>query len=75
MNAYSSPSDDFSNYFEETMETLGREFHRAVSYVDKVVVPEVRRESGGALRFAAIHLERWADKMDPAGARPWGTRS
>jgi predicted GNAT superfamily acetyltransferase len=37
----------------------------AVGYVDRVVVPEVRREAGSAARLMAAHLERLADRLNP----------
>jgi len=73
MNAYASPTasptEDLNRQMEELMQTLGAELRHAVAYVDSVVIPELRRESGGALRGAAVHLERWADKLDPEGKR------
>jgi hypothetical protein len=69
MNAYAPPSEDFSRRMENLMDSITAEFHHAVAYVDHVVIPEVRRESGGALRHLAVHLERFADKLDPLGAR------
>jgi hypothetical protein len=74
MNAYASPSGSFSQSFEETMDTLERELHRAVAYVDRVIVPQVRVESAGALRTLAGHMERWADKLDPESARTPGNQ-
>jgi hypothetical protein len=51
------------------MDAVCNEVRHAVRYVDTVIVPEVRHESGGALRTLAVHMERWADKLDPMGAR------
>jgi len=55
MNAYASSNDVFSR--------------RAVAYVDRVMVPEVRREAGGAARLLAVHLERLADRLHPLPER------
>jgi hypothetical protein len=69
MNAYAPYADNFSRQFEEFMNGVSAEMHHAAAYVDAVVIPEVRRETGSALRTAAIHLDRWADKLDPNGKR------
>jgi hypothetical protein len=69
MNAYASSADNFSRQFEEFMTGVTDEMRHAVAYVDAVIVPEIRRESGSAMRTMAIHLERWADKLDPNGKR------
>lgn len=69
MNAYASSNDGFGRRLEDLMESVEAEIRHAVSYVDRVVVPEVRRETGGAARFLAIHLEQLADRLDPLHAR------
>ncbi len=69
MNAYTSSTGDFSHQFEDFMDTVCNEVRHAARYVDTVIVPEVRHETGGALRTLAGHMERWADKLDPMGAR------
>jgi len=69
MNAYASSANDFSRQIEEFMESVTAEVRHAVAYADAVVIPEVRRESGGALRTIATHLDRLADKLDPSGRR------
>ena len=69
MNAYASSNEDFNRRMEDIFSSIRAEFRHAVNYVDKVVVPEVRRESGSAMRTVAVHLERWADKLDPDGMR------
>ncbi len=51
------------------MDAATHELRHAARYVDTLVVPEVRREAGGALRLLAGHMESWADKLDPAGKR------
>jgi hypothetical protein len=69
MNAYASSADDFNRLMEDILSSIKAEVRHAVDYVDRVVVPEVRRESGSAMRTVAIYLERWADKLDPDGKR------
>ncbi len=69
MDASASTSERFSREFEDAMDTLGEELRQAVAYVEAVIVPQVRRESAGALRVLAGHLERLADKLDPDGKR------
>jgi hypothetical protein len=69
MNAYASSPDDFSRRVEEFMDTVSTEVRHAAAYVDAVVIPEVRRESGSALRLLAGQLERLADKLHPQEAR------
>ena len=69
MNTYASSSQDFGHSFENFMDAVCNEVRHAVRYVDTVIAPEVRHESGGALRTLAVHMERWADKLDPMGAR------
>lgn len=65
MNAYASSQSGFGRRLEDWMENAEVEFRQAVSYVDRVIVPEVRREAGGAARILAGHLERLADKLHP----------
>jgi len=68
---YSSGSfgSRFADSFESTMDVVEAELRHAVAYIDAEVVPKVRRESAGALRLLAGHLERLADKLDPEGKR------
>jgi len=70
MNAYATSADVFSRRLEEILADADGELRQAVAYVDRVIIPEVRRESAGALRLLAVHLDRLADKIDPAGADP-----
>jgi len=69
MNAYASSNDVFSRRVEELMEGIEAEVRHAVAYVDRVMVPEVRREAGGAARLLAVHLERLADRLHPLPER------
>jgi hypothetical protein len=71
MNAYASPNGNFDNFgqrMESLWEHIEDEFHYAVGYVDRVVVPQARHEAGGAARTLARHLNRLADWLDPAYA-------
>ena len=65
MNAYASPSDHFSRRVEEFFENARSEIRDAVTYVDREIVPEVRREAGTAARVLARHLENLADRLHP----------
>lgn len=69
MNAYATAGSSFGQRMESLWEHVEEEFHYAVGYVDRVIVPEARREAGSAARVVAQHLERLADRLDPAGAR------
>jgi hypothetical protein len=69
MNAYASSNEGFGRRLEDLMECVEAEIRQAVSYMDRVVVPQVRREAGGAARVLAGHLERLADRLDPLHAR------
>ena len=69
MNAYDSPQDGFSQRMYEWMSAVEHEVRHAVDYVDRAVVPQVRQESGSALRLLAGHLEHLADMLHPAGKR------
>jgi hypothetical protein len=65
MNAYASPESQFGRRLEEWLDAAHEEIRQAVAYADRVIVPEVRRETGTAARFLAGHLERLADRLDP----------
>jgi len=68
MNAYASPndqSDRFGRRLEALLDSVEVEVRQAVEYIDRVIVPEVRREAGGASRVLARHLERLADRLHP----------
>jgi hypothetical protein len=71
MNAYASSNDRFSRCVEEFVETAGAEIRQAAAYVDRVIVPEVRRETGAAARTLARHLERLADRLHPTPQSDW----
>jgi hypothetical protein len=65
MNAYASSNPGFGRRLEDLMESAEAEIRQAVTYVDRVIVPEVRRETGIAARMLAGHLERLADRLHP----------
>ncbi len=69
MQGYATTGEGFSGRtaerIEEWMDTVATELRQAVNYVDRVVVPEVRRESASGMRVLARHLERWAESLDP----------
>ena len=67
MNAYASPAQGFGRAVEDLFSSVESESRQAAAYFEHVVVPQVRRESGMALRLLAGHLERLADYVDPAG--------
>ena len=51
MNAYATSADVFTRRLEEILSDADGELRQAVAYVDRVIIPEVRRESAGALRL------------------------
>jgi hypothetical protein len=67
MQAYTPYQDGFSRGVEEMIDSIQAEIRHAAAYVDRVVVPEVRREAAGAARVLATHLDKLADKLHPDG--------
>jgi hypothetical protein len=68
MNAYASPnnqSDRFGPRLQALFDSIEVETREAVAYIDRVIVPEVRREAAGASRVLAGHLVRLADRLHP----------
>jgi hypothetical protein len=68
MNAYASSNDrytPFQRHMEDLLNSVEAELHQAAAYVDRVIVPEVRREAGTAARTLARHLDRLADRLYP----------
>ncbi len=68
MNAYAGSrytAGGFGRSFEEVMDTISGEVRQAVQYVDRVIVPEVRRECASGARITARWLDRVAEKLDP----------
>jgi hypothetical protein len=69
-SAYSTgqPHDNheaFRRSMRDLLNAVEVEFRQTVAYVDKVIVPEVRRETGTAARVLARHLNRVADHLHP----------
>jgi len=70
MQGYATPQDDFRRRAEHIIDRVESELHDVVGYVDRVVVPEVRREAGSAARLLAGHLDRLADRLQAADRKP-----
>ena len=49
---------------EEAMELIEMELRHAIGYVNDAVIPQVRRESIGAMRAAADTLRNLADRIE-----------
>jgi hypothetical protein len=63
------------NWEQQVREGVARaeeELHRALTYINDEVVPEVRRSGSEALRSAAVELQKLAQKMDDRGAAKSG---
>lgn len=55
------------NWEQQVREGVARaeeELHRALTYINDEVVPEVRRSGSDALRAAAMELQKLAQRMD-----------
>jgi hypothetical protein len=55
------------NWEQQVREGVARaevELHRALTYINDEVVPEVRRSGSEALRAAAVELQKLAQRMD-----------
>jgi len=70
MQAYAAQQDDFRRKAEQLIDRVEAELKDVVGYVDRVVVPEVRREAGSAARLVAGHLDRFADRLQAADRKP-----
>ena len=53
---------------EEAVERIEMELRSAIAYVNDAVVPQVRRESIGAMRSAADALRNLADRFEQNNA-------
>jgi len=51
---------------EEAIELIEMELRHAIAYVNDAVIPQVRRESIGAMRMAADTLHNLADRFERA---------
>jgi len=68
---------------EEAIELIEMELRHAIAYVNDAVIPEVRKESIGAMRMAADTLHNLADRIErqtnaattPPTSPPGGSRS
>jgi len=49
---------------DEALELIQMELRHAISYVNDAVIPQVRRESIGAMRMAAETLRNLADRFE-----------
>ncbi len=50
--------------FEEAIELIEMELRHAIAYVNDAVIPQVRKESIGAMRMAADTLHNLADRFE-----------
>jgi hypothetical protein len=53
---------------EEAIERIEMELRSAIAYVNDAVIPQVRRESIGAMRSAAEALRNLADRFEQNNA-------
>ena len=68
---------------EEAIELIEMELRHAIAYMNDAVIPQVRRESIGAMRMAANTLHNLADRFErqanqtasPQGNQPGSTPS
>jgi hypothetical protein len=60
--------------FREGIARAEEELHRALTYINDEVVPEVRRNGSEALRAAAIELQKLAQRMDDHRAAAAATK-
>lgn len=73
MGAYPPPGPGFPGFgqrIDEALEQIERELRHAIDYVNDAVVPEVRRESIGAMRRVADTLRNLADRFEACGKWP-----
>ncbi len=72
-----SPFENFSRKVDEHLGSAGprieEEVQRVITYLNDEVVPEVRRQSSTALRFAANELGRLAEHLERRHAAPSST--
>ncbi len=70
MDGYPYSDEAFKQRVEQIIDRVEAELGQAVSYVDSILVPEVRREAGSAARLLAGHLERLADRLSHPPLNP-----
>jgi len=57
---------------EEAIELIEMELRHAIAYVNDAVIPQVRKESIGAMRTAADTLRSLADRFEQQGRQAAG---
>lgn len=55
----------YQSRVEEWFDNAEAEIRQAATYVDRVIIPEVRREAAGAARILARQLDKLADRLYP----------
>jgi hypothetical protein len=58
------PRQPWQDRLHETAARIEEDLRHLASYINDEVVPDVRRFSSGALRNAAIELQKLAQRMD-----------
>ncbi|MGO8757757.1 MAG: hypothetical protein ACLQG3_06495 [Terracidiphilus sp.] len=57
---------------DEALELIEMELRHAITYVNDAVIPQVRKESIGAMRTAADTLRNLADRIEQRATPPAG---
>jgi hypothetical protein len=57
---------------DEALELIQMELRHAITYVNDAVIPQVRKESIGAMRTAAETLRNLADRIEQRTSAPAG---
>lgn len=73
MSSYPPPGPPLGGLgqrIEEAIELIEMELRHAIAYVNDAVVPQVRRESIGAMRNLADTLRNLADRFEASGRAP-----
>jgi len=58
------PGPGVGQRIEEAVELIEMELRHAIAYVNDAVIPQVRKESIGAMRMAADTLHNLADRFE-----------
>jgi hypothetical protein len=64
-----APKKPLEERLREAAAEAEQELRRVAAYINDQVVPEVRRNSSGALRTAAQELGKLAERLDTANRR------
>jgi len=64
-----APKKPLEERLREAAAEAEQELRRVAAYINDQVVPEVRRNSSGALRTAAQELGKLAERLDAANRR------